>query len=108
KFYCFHGEPRFLYVSQGLEDHSTARVAFLSLEWVTLGFGRSDYDDFEHVPPKPQKFDEMIAAAKLLSAGIPFVRVDLFEHDGVVLFSEMTFHPVSGMMPFLPREADAQ
>ena len=30
---CFHVEPRFLYVSQGLEDHSTARISFLSLDW---------------------------------------------------------------------------
>lgn len=108
KFYCFHGEPQFLYVARGLEDHSTARVVFLSLDWEVLGFGRSDYAEFVHVPPKPEGFTAMVAAARLLSAGIPFVRVDLFEHRGVVLFSEMTFHPVSGMMPFLPAEADAQ
>ena len=24
KFYCFHGKPQFLYLSQGLEDHKTS------------------------------------------------------------------------------------
>jgi len=108
KFYCFHGVPQFLYVSQGLEDHSTARVAFLTLEWTALGFGRSDYVAFEHLPPKPDKLGDMIEAAKMLAADIPFVRVDLFNHHGTVLFSEMTFHPVAGMMPFVPQDADRQ
>ena len=28
KFFCFNGEPRFMHVSQGLEDHSTAKISF--------------------------------------------------------------------------------
>lgn len=54
----------------------------------------------------PQNLPAMVAIAQKLSADIPFVRVDLFEHFGKVLFSEMTFHPVSGMMPVEPMEAD--
>lgn len=108
KFYCFHGEPRFLYVSQGLEDHATARIAFLDLDWNRLEFGRADYENFDVVPAKPACFAEMVDAARTLSAGIPFVRVDLFEQRGTVLFSEMTFHPVAGMMPFVPKEADLE
>lgn len=107
KFYCFHGEPTFLYVSQGLHHHPTAEMAFLSLEWKPTGFSRPDYIEFDRLPPKPSKLDEMIAIARKLSRGIPFVRVDLFQHRGRVLFSEMTFHPVSGMMPLEPRSADS-
>lgn len=32
KFYCFDGTPEFLYVSKGLDDHSTARISFLNLD----------------------------------------------------------------------------
>jgi hypothetical protein len=106
KFYCFHGEPRFLYVSQGLHDHSTARMDFLTLEWKLASFWRPDYYRFDTIPPKPARLDEMVSISRELSAGIPFVRVDLYEHLGRVLFSEMTFSPVSGVMPVSPRRAD--
>lgn len=106
KFYCFHGEPQFLYVSQGLHDHQTAKMVFLTCDWEPTGFVRPDYLPFEQVPPRPSNLEEMITVVRSLSAGIPFVRVDLFEHFGRVLFSEMTFHPVSGMMPVEPKSAD--
>lgn len=106
KFYCFHGEPKFLYVSQGLENHRTAKIDFLNLDWTPTGFSRLDYRGFSGPPPKPRGLEQMIAISKRLSKDIPFVRVDLFEHAGQVLFSEMTFTPVSGMMPFSPPSAD--
>ncbi|MCH8563289.1 hypothetical protein LTI14_08695 [Nesterenkonia sp. YGD6] len=106
KFYCFHGEPKFLYVSQGLHDHDTARMDFLTLDWELADFARPDYTHFIDLPEKPVGFAKMIDMARQLSRDIPFVRVDLFEHFGQVLFSEMTFHPVSGMMPIQPRSAE--
>lgn len=108
KFYCFHGEPKFLYVSQGLHDHQTAKMIFLTCDWKPAGFVRPDYRHFDGVPPRPSALDEMLSVARELSAGIPFVRVDLFEHFGRILFSEMTFHPVSGMMPVAPKSADLE
>lgn len=108
KFYCFHGDPKFLYVSQGLHNHSTAEMIFLTLDWAPTGFVRPDYGQFQEIPAKPSQFNQMVQLAKELSAGIPFVRVDLFEHHGAVYFSEMTFHPVSGMMPIKPETADLE
>lgn len=35
-----------------------------------------------------------------LSRGIPFVRVDLYQVNGQVLFSELTFTPCGGYMTF--------
>lgn len=108
KFYCFHGEPKFLYVSQGLHNHRTAKMGFMTLDWMPAEFGRSDYGRFDQVPAKPPNFEAMIATARKLSSGIPFVRVDLFEQFGRILFSEMTFHPVSGLMRFEPKTADIE
>lgn len=106
KFYCFSGEPRFLYVSQGLEDHSTARISFLNLDWTFAPFCREDYTPFEVLPDKPVSFGEMVGFARTLSDGIPFIRVDFYDVSGEPRFSEMTFHPCSGFMPFSPREWD--
>ena len=106
KFYCFGGEPRFIYVSQGLEDHATARISFLAMNWEFEPFGRDDYAPFEKLPEKPDSFKEMTELARELAVGIPFVRADFFEYKGDVRFSEMTFHPCAGFMPFDPPEWD--
>ncbi len=108
KFYCFHGEPRFLYISQGLENHDTAAISFLTLDWQFAPFARSDYRPFAALPPKPKTYETMLSMARELSRGIPFLRVDLYEVDGQVYFSELTFFPNSGMVPLEPPQADRE
>lgn len=102
KFYCFSGEPKFLYVSQGLEDHTTARISFLNLDWSFAPFTREDYAPFKELPEKPESYEKMVELARILSSGIPFVRVDFFEYRGAPRFSEMTFTPCGGFMRFKP------
>lgn len=106
KFFCFGGRPRYVYVSAGLENHSTARISFCNLDYTLAPFQRSDYAQFEVLPPKPAHYDEMIEIATKLSMGTTLVRIDLYECDDKVLFSEMTFYPVGGFMPFVPEEWD--
>lgn len=108
KFYCFNGKPEFLYVSQGLEDHKTARISFVSMDWKPMPFHRSDYLPFEELPPKPQNFDKMVDIARSLSSNNMFLRVDMYNYKGNIYFSELTFSPCSGMMPFKPKEWDAR
>lgn len=109
KFYCFGGEPSYLYVSQGLENHETARISFLNVdEWSFAPFGRSDYAPFEELPPKPACYEEMLGLARELAVGIPFVRADFLVYGGSPRFSEMTFHPCAGFMPFVPAEWDGR
>lgn len=106
KFYCFDGEPKFLYVSRGLEDHSTARISFLTLDWQFAPFGRRDFKPFESLPPKPQNYEKMLEICKTLSKDCPFLRVDLYECSGQVYFSELTFFPCGGVMPFKDKSDD--
>ena len=106
KFYCFGGIPKYLYVSTGLENHSTARISFLTLDWQFAPFGRSDYRPFEELPKKPENLLLMVEIAQKLSRRFPFLRVDLYEIKGKVYFSELTLFPCGGMMPFSPKEWD--
>lgn len=108
KFYCFNGTPKYLYVSTGLENHATASISFLTLDWKFAPFGRSDYKPFTELPPKPTKFDEMLKIAARLSAGYKFLRVDLYQIENQIYFSEYTFYPCGGMMPFDPPEWDEE
>lgn len=100
KFYCFNGKAELLYVSRGLEDHKTARISFVNRDYTQSSIERSDFRPFEVLPKKPEKFDDMIRLAEMFSADIPFLRVDFYEINGQIYFSEFTFSPCSGMMPF--------
>ena len=106
KFYCFNGKPRFLYISEGLVDHSTAKISFVENDWRLSPFQRLDYEHFDYLPEKPKNFDNMISLSEVLSDHIPFVRVDMYNVNGIIYFSEFTFYPCSGMMPFSPLEWD--
>ena len=106
KFFCFNGEPRFLYVSRGLENHMTARISFVTLDWDFAPYERKDYRPFDILPPKPQSLDGMIELSRLLSSGQKFIRVDLYEINGNVFFSELTLTPCGGFIPFKNLDQD--
>lgn len=106
KIFCFNGKAKFLYISQGLENHLTAKISFYDLEFNKMPFKRSDYEGFISDPPKPKNIKKMIQIAEKLAINIPFLRVDLYEVDEQIYFSELTFSPCSGMIPFEPQEWD--
>lgn len=106
KFYCFSGEVKYLYVSKGLENHATARISFLNPDWTRADFYRADFKPFEELPEKPTHYNKMIEVSELLSKDFPFLRVDLYEINNHVYFSELTFSPCNGFMPFVPKEKD--
>lgn len=102
KFYCFAGKPELLYVSDHLDDHTKAHMIFADMDYHLEPFNRGDYQHFESLPPKPEKFEEMKQIVKTLAKNISFVRVDLYEINHKVYFGELTFHPCAGFMPFEP------
>ncbi len=108
KFFCFHGKPKFLYVSQNLTNHDIARISFVSLEWENEPFWRNDYTPFEELPVKPTMLDQMAEYASVLAKGHRFLRVDLYQINGEIYFSEFTFTPCNGMIPFEPSEWDVK
>ncbi len=105
KFYCFNGVPKFLYCGKGLTADHSLKIDFYDMEWKRMPFYRTDYERLGEIPC-PQHFEEMKEIAKVLSDGVSFVRVDLFEVDNVVYFSEFTLCPAAGYMPFVPEEYD--
>lgn len=106
KFYCFAGDPAFLYVSVGLDNHVTARMSFLTLDWQFAPFYRTDYKNFTELPPQPACLKQMIEISKKLAHGHTFLRVDLYEINKHIYFSELTFHPCSGFMTLKDEQQD--
>lgn len=105
KFYCFNGVPRFLYCGKGLTIDHSLKVDFYDLEWNQMPFYRTDYDRLGYVQ-KPKQLQKMIDIASKLSLKFKFARIDLFDVKGQIYFSEITFCPASGFMPFVPEKYD--
>ncbi|MCD8054873.1 MAG: glycosyl transferase [Lachnospiraceae bacterium] len=103
KFFCFDGEPKFLFVaSERGTEH--LKFDFFDMDWNWLPVTNGH----EHNPnlQKPVLFDEMVAVAGKLSAAFPHVRVDLYEEEGKVYFGELTFYHFGGFTKFEPDRWD--
>lgn len=105
KFYCFNGDPKFIQANSGRGTTGHAQN-FYSLGWELLPFGKDLAPRKDVVIPVPSRLEQMIEIARDLAKDFPYVRVDLYEVDGRVVFGEMTFFPASGMPDFIPDEAD--
>jgi len=108
KFFCFNEETFFLYVSQGLENHDTASISFYDLNGKPMPFKRTDYRSLAGSIKMPVNFEKMKVLANEYAStiGSPFLRVDMYEINEMIYFSEFTFTPCAGMLPFEPPEYD--
>ncbi len=104
KFFCFHGEPKVMYIASGRSINKT-RFDFYNMNFHHLNVIQK-YSNSEVVQRKPTTFDEMICIAKILSKDFLHVRVDFYEVNGKCYVGELTFYPLSGFIPFHPNEWD--
>lgn len=103
KFFCFSGEP--LFVQVDVDRFTNHRRNFFDLQWRPLPFALK-YPRSTRTIPRPQNLEEMTDCARILSAQFPFVRVDLYSHEGRTLFGEMTWYPEAGTGHFSPESFD--
>jgi hypothetical protein len=106
KFFCFNGEPKCLFV--GTDRH-------LGDEHVKFDFFDSEFNHLDIIQlheqsdkkiSRPISFDDMLRLSKVLSAGIPHVRVDFYEIDNKPYFGEFTFYHHGGIIPFKTEKWD--
>lgn len=107
KFFCFNGNPEFIYVSNDLVHDRQAQIGFFYLDGNKMPLKREDYTDIPSVD-LPPFFEEMHSVAKDLCKDFPFVRVDFFIANGRYYFAELTFTPSACMMPFNPDKYDLE
>lgn len=102
KFTCVHGKIADIFVVSEREDG--AKYSTMDTEWNVLPYTKKEFKPI-NVPPKPKHLNEMIEIAKALSADFEFVRVDLYDSDDGIFFSELTFSPWGGIMNSYTSEA---
>ena len=97
KIHVFNGAPKNLYVvtSRGVD----IRYNNYYIDWTPFdgsqfnGWKKTDYP-----LKKPDNFDELVKVSEALGRDFPFVRVDLYDINGKVYFSELTFTPAKGTL----------
>lgn len=99
KFFCFNGEPRFLFVATDRETNVTHTVFDMKFNRVPVNYV---HEPVSYKIKKPSLFDEMKDVARKLSKGMRFARIDLYEVNDRIYFGEYTFFPAGGFYLFHP------
>lgn len=107
KFFCFNGNPKYIYISSDLIHDRQAQIGFFNLDGTKIPLIRNDYAPMD-IDKLPSFFDEMLKSATILCKDFSFVRVDFFLANNRYYFAELTFTPSAGMMPFNPDVYDLE
>lgn len=104
KLFCINGKVRFITDNHEKEGKRYSNVydGSWNLQGVTYGFPNN-----KSISP-PSNGNQLIELAEKLAAPFKFVRVDLYNVDEKVYFSELTFYPGGGLLPFSSMEFDKQ
>jgi hypothetical protein len=106
KLFCFDG--RVVYVQIDGDRFVNHGQSLFDRDWNRLAVQVKDYAPPAQEPARPALLDAMIAEAERLSAGIDFVRVDLFDLGERFLVGELTGTPQGGYGTFQPAWWDAE
>ena len=102
--YVFNGKAVFFSVAGGLGVGTDEYLTYYNPDGTVADFKNRSY------PAKETELSpllaEMIETAEYLAKDFPMVRVDLFDINGKIILSEMTFTPGGALIPFSSVEAD--
>ena len=105
KIHVFNGKARSMYVVSG--RGKDIRYDNFYIDWTP--FDGSQFNGWKksEIPPKsPRNWAEMVKIAEKLAGFFPFVRVDLYNINGKIYFSELTFTPAKGTLILDDDECD--
>ncbi len=103
KFQSYNGEIKNFFLCS--ERSTDVKMDFFDMKFNKYPFNRAHGNNFTKFK-MPKNYDEMLKLSNILSADFPFVRVDWFNVNGKLYFSELTFYSDNGMGPFNPSEWD--
>ena len=94
KFHCFNGQIYHIETisDRDIESH-TNNCDTYDINWTRTDCVMPQYHKPRRMLPKPASFERMKKMAEALSADFEYVRVDLYEIEGKVVFGELTFTP---------------
>ncbi len=106
KIYCFHGEPKMIQVV--VDRPANPQEAFYDIHWRRLDLVSVINLPCQREMEAPACLKEMLEIAAALSGEFLYVRVDLYDLNGNLVFGEMTFYPSYGFLKFTPARYDSE
>lgn len=114
KFHCMNGIPQFVLVCSDRKANGDKAMGvtldLFDMDWNPLPglIAKGAEIPGDGTVAKPNSFDKMTKIAKSLSEDFDFVRVDLYETNGTILFGELTFTPANCVFPYFTKEFDTE
>ena len=106
KFFCFDGYVDCVMVCTERET-GDPKFLFFDRDWNLLPFNPRSRDFVGDTAGfMPESLGEMFEIAKVLSEGIPFVRVDMYQTDQGIIVGELTLYPHGGFDPNILPDAN--
>ena len=105
KIHVFNGKAKYMYVVTG--RGVDIRYNNYYIDWTP--FDEAQFNGWhkrDEGVNKPDNWDEMVKLAEEMAKEFPFVRVDLYNINGKIYFSELTFTPAKGTLIFDDDKAD--
>lgn len=103
KFNCIKGLVADIFLA-GENENGERKWVTVNENWEQIPYIKKEWT-LNPVPKKPERLQDMIKYAQILSADFDYVRVDFYEHEGHVYFSELTFSPWGGFQYGYSNEA---
>ena len=104
RFYCFNGNPEFFSIDFREGDKHLTNFYDSSLNLLPFGSAK-DPPVFDADLKIPANIGKMLDIARTLSKGHPFLRVDLYNINGKIYFSELTFFTHGGFFIMYPDQS---
>lgn len=92
KFFSYNGNTKYVMVCT--ERESGYKATFFDKNWNKIDYSMNPSSN---EIKKPKNLEKMWEISEKLSKGHKFVRVDLYNINGEVYFSELTFTPAAGL-----------
>lgn len=105
KVLCFNGKPELIYVTSLHGEEKLS--AYYDLNWNKLSIKWNNLSNDINLK-KPLFFNKMIEYSKILSSDFPHARIDFFDVDDEIYFSEITFFHYAGFGLFDPDKIDLE
>lgn len=106
KIFCFSGEPKIIQVDYNRFINHKRNL--YDIQWNFIPVSIQYPNNLKVKINKPERLDEMLKLAKVLSKDYPHVRIDFYSINEKIYFGEMTFYPEAGFGKFYPEKFGVQ
>ena len=106
KIHCTNGKPVFIQCCYERTKNSAGKRIILDTNWEDLNFvSKNDYHFKNETIEKPKHLTDMLKFASILSEDLKYARIDFYDTEDQVFFSEITLTPMGGFLSYFTQEA---